>query len=116
MEYKPFYDTVTLEGPEEIRPTLRALGDTSLASRTFGPDAREEVTSEFAFVASQNLIEDSWKKTISYEEGAKMRDLAERLAVAAMRAKYGDEEAVEVDGLRRATPQPTYSQLMLEVA
>jgi hypothetical protein len=71
-------------GPDEIRPTLRAMGD-SAHRAVYGPDDYVDVPLEHAAVASQHLFDRSWSPRISVEEGARMRDLADDLGVLVIR-------------------------------
>lgn len=87
MDFDNFNRTVYLEGPDEIRPVLRALGDPSAHGKVFESDELIEITAEEAVVASNVLFDRSWAKTVSVEEGQRMRDLADSVGVMAMRAR-----------------------------
>jgi hypothetical protein len=87
MDFDNFNRTVYLEGPEEIRPILRALGDPSAHGRVYEADELLEISVDDALVASNVLFDRSWAQTISVEEGQRMRDLADTVGVMAMRAR-----------------------------
>jgi hypothetical protein len=87
MDYDNFNRTVYLEGPDEIRPVLRALGDPSAHGRVYEVDELIEITAEEAVIASNVLFDRSWAATVSVEEGQRMRDLADSVGVMAMRAR-----------------------------
>lgn len=86
MDFDNYNRTVYLEGPDEIRPILRALGDPSAHGRVYEVDELVEITAEEARHASLTLETRSWAKDVSFEEGARMRALADNVGVMAMRA------------------------------
>jgi hypothetical protein len=94
MDFDHFNRTVYLEGPEEIRPVLRALGDPSAHGKVFEADELIEITAGEAVIASSVLYDRSWARTISVEEGQRMRDLADTVGVMAMRARQKPAETI----------------------
>jgi hypothetical protein len=85
MDFDQFRNSVYLEGPDEIRPVLRALGDSSAFGQVYAPDELVEITAQDATIACTVLFERSWSANVSYEEGARMRSLSDDLGVLVIR-------------------------------
>lgn len=85
MDFDRFRNSVYLEGPEEIRPVLRVLGDPSAHGRVYAADELIEITAHDAAVATTRLFDRSWDPNISVEEGRRMRELSDDLGVLIIR-------------------------------
>jgi len=86
MEYDRTQKTVILEGPAEITPILRAIGDLSAHDRVFAPDELVEIPVADACVAIPRVYDRSQDSCTPEDEALALRDLADDLAVLVVRA------------------------------
>jgi len=85
MDFDQFRNSVYLEGPAEIRPVLRVLGDPSAHGQVYAEDDLVEITAEDAALAATRLFDHSWRRDVSVEEGQRMRALSDDLGVLVLR-------------------------------